>query len=289
MRKVKMLIVVLSMLLCASLLVGCDEAMLEELLEEQGFDQARWEELEQEMEAIKDYGEKVRGTLSLEDRMAFDERLDAKMEEKFGNVETDLEERMAAIEANIEQQLENEEITEAEAMGLMLEAMAGFFIEMLQIMEEAVPFMLEALAEMVDEFDIDVTKIQEIIAETVLIVMSINEPFAMVNEQLYMLDQAPVIQQGRTLVPLRFIGEALGASVEWNGEKRTITYTTMDTQILLTIDNHIAYINGNPVEIEAAPTLINGRTLVPARFVSESMGFQTDWLSHTSQVRITNQ
>jgi len=59
------------------------------------------------------------------------------MEEKFGNLETYKEDRLAVFEAKIEQQLENEEITEAEAMGLMMEAIASIFIEILQISVES--------------------------------------------------------------------------------------------------------------------------------------------------------
>ena len=288
-KKVKWLAVVLILLMSASvLLIGCDEAMLEEMLEAQGFDEARWEELEQEMNALEDYAESLKESLWPEDQIAFEERLHEIMEEKFGDMETDLEERMAAIEADIEQQLDNEEITEAEAMVLMMEAMAGIFIDMLQFMEEAVPYMQEALAELAEEFDIDVTAIREFAPGAVLIVMAINDHFARVNEQLYTLEQPPVIQDGRTLVPLRFIGEALGASIDWDSDSRTVTYTTPDTKILLTIDNTTAFINGTPVEIEVAPTLVNGRTLVPARFVSEAMGFKTDWVSHSRQVVITS-
>ena len=288
MIKVKLLVLVLILLLSSSLLIGCDDAMLEEMLEAQGFDQARWEELEKEMEAIGAYAEDLQQLLSPEDRIAFEERLDEKMEEKFGSLEVELDERMDEIEARIEQQLENEEITEEEAMVLMLEAMAGFFFEMLQIMEEVAFYMDEVLDELIEEFDINVSAIPEFVPGTVLIVMTIDETLAIVNEQEHTLDQAPVIQEGRTLVPLRFIGEALGALIEWNPDNRTVTYTTPDTQILLTIDNPIAYVNGKPVEIDVAPTIINNRTLVPARFVSETMGYQTEWLSNTRQVIITN-
>lgn len=288
-KKVKWLAVVLILLMSFSmLLVGCDEAMLAEMLEAQDFDEARWEELEKEMKALEAYAESLKESLGPEGQTAFEERLSEIMEANFGGIETDLEKRMAAIEADIEQQLASKEITEAEAIVLMMEGMAGSVIEMLQLMEEAVPYMREALAELAEEFDIDVTAIREFAPGVILIVMAINDHFARVNDRLHTLEQPPVIQNGRTLVPLRFIGEALGASIEWDPGSRTVTYTTPDTKILLTIDSTTAYVNGTPVEIEVAPTLSNGRTLVPARFVSEAMGFRTDWLSHTRQVVITN-
>ena len=213
MLKVKLLAVLL-LLLSTGLLIGCDEAMMDEMLETQGFDAVRWEELEEEMESLTAHADKLMQTLSTQDRMTFEMRLNEKMEEKFGSLESDLEARMATIEARIGQQLENKEITEVEAMGLMLEAMAGFFTEILEVTEEAVPYMREALEELVEEFHIDLSAMPDIIAVPVLIVMTINDPLAMVNDQVHTLDQEPVIKEGRTLVPLRFIGEALGASVE---------------------------------------------------------------------------
>lgn len=289
MRKFLVLVGVLLLLMPAILIMGCDEAMLEEMLEAEGFDAARWDELEDELKAIESYVERITQALPPEDRQAFEDRLDEKMEEKFGEIEADMDARMEAIEAEIDEKLEKEEITEIEAFGLMMEAMVGFYIEMLEFMETAVIYMQDVLDELIEEFNIDVSAIPKpVIPTRTIITMTIDEPLAMVNAQEYMLDQAPLIQEGRTLVPLRFIGEALGASVEWDGESNTVTCTTPETQILLTIDNPIAYVNGNPVEIDVPPTIVNGRTLVPMRFISESMGFQVDWLSETRQIVITS-
>jgi|GEM_PF-6712100 len=287
MKKIRWVAIALILLLSAGLLVGCDEALLEEMLEGQGFDEAHWEELEAEMEALEAYMEQALGTLSPEERQAFEDRLTEKMDARFGDLEAEMDERMAAVEASIEARLDAGEITEEEAFGLMMQAVVEMFLEMLEIMEDLVPYLQETLQELFQEFDLDVPPFVGIQPGEILIVMTIDEPLARVNYEAYQLDQAPIVRDGRTLVPLRFVGEAMGAAVSWNPDDWTVTYTTPETQILLTIDDPVAYVNGEPVEIDVAPTIVNGRTLVPVRFVSEAMGFQVDWISATRQVVIS--
>ena len=91
------------------------------------------------------------------------------------------------------------------------------------------------------------------------------------------LDVAPLIQNGRTLVPLRFIGETLGAGVEWNETTRQVTYTTPLRNIVLTLKSTQAVVDGQKITLDAAPVVINGRTLVPLRFVSEWLGAVVNW------------
>ena len=88
---------------------------------------------------------------------------------------------------------------------------------------------------------------------------------------------APVQMNGRTLVPLRDIFEALGAQVNWNAAAQTISATRGTTQIGLAINNRTASVNGAPVTLDQAATLIDGRTFVPLRFVAEATGAQVDW------------
>lgn len=90
-------------------------------------------------------------------------------------------------------------------------------------------------------------------------------------------DVPPTIVDGRTLVPLRAIFEALGADVEWDGETRTATGTRGKTVVSVQIDNRTAYINGEPKELDVPAQIINDRTMVPARFISEAMGCTVTW------------
>ena len=97
---------------------------------------------------------------------------------------------------------------------------------------------------------------------------------------------APVQMNGRTLVPLRDIFEALGATVNWNAAAQTISATRGATQIGLAINNRTASVNGQPVTLDQAATLVNGRTFVPLRFVAEATGAKVDWSGPTQTVSI---
>ncbi len=101
-------------------------------------------------------------------------------------------------------------------------------------------------------------------------------------------DQTPVIHLGRTMVPLRAIFEALGASVEWNQATRTVTSRKGNNTIELTIDSDILYKNGSPVYLDVPAMLVNDRTLVPVRAVSEALGANVDWNGETRSVIISS-
>ncbi|MFZ5647432.1 MAG: copper amine oxidase N-terminal domain-containing protein [Bacillota bacterium] len=85
-------------------------------------------------------------------------------------------------------------------------------------------------------------------------------------------DVAPIIESGRTIVPLRAVFEALGARVNWNPSDQTISATRNNLNVQLKIGSDTAYKNDKKVHIDVPPRVVNGRTLVPLRFVSESLG-----------------
>ncbi|MBO4950166.1 MAG: peptidylprolyl isomerase [Clostridia bacterium] len=96
--------------------------------------------------------------------------------------------------------------------------------------------------------------------------------------------QEAEIVEGRTLVPLRAIFEALGASVEWNGETKTVTSVLDETEIKLTIGEKALYKNGETVELDVPAMIMNGRTMVPVRAISESFGVKVEWDGETRTV-----
>ena len=99
-------------------------------------------------------------------------------------------------------------------------------------------------------------------------------------------DVLPVIQNGRTLVPMRAIFEALGADVEWNGETKTITATNSDVTIKMQIGNNTLTKNGVRTQMDVCPQLVDGRTMVPVRAVSDSFNVTVDWDSYTQTVSL---
>ena len=101
------------------------------------------------------------------------------------------------------------------------------------------------------------------------------------------LDVPAQIVDSRTLVPLRAIFEALGATVEWDGETRTVTSEMDGTNIKLTIDDKNLYVNGEAKVLDVPAMIIEGRTMVPARAVAEAYGATVAWDGETRTVTIT--
>jgi|GEM_PF-3539694 len=101
-------------------------------------------------------------------------------------------------------------------------------------------------------------------------------------------DVFPQVTDGRTLVPLRAIFEALGAEVSWNAETQTVTGTKGNTTVVLPIGSTSPTVNGQVVNIDVPGTVVNGRTLVPLRFVAESFGVHVNWDAEARQVTITS-
>lgn len=118
------------------------------------------------------------------------------------------------------------------------------------------------------------------------IVMTIGMNYSMTNGKYNYLEAEPYIEGEYTLVPVRFIGEALGANIEWNDETQTITYKDDENTIIMQIDNTMAYVNGQPIEMPVAPTINNDRTMVPLRFISEQFGAEVEWDGSLNQITI---
>jgi len=87
----------------------------------------------------------------------------------------------------------------------------------------------------------------------------------------------PIIENGRALVPVRAVTEAYGATVEWDEETKNITITKDETVIVLQIGSLTATVNGEDKELDVAPVIHKGRTLVPIRFVAEAFELSVDW------------
>jgi len=124
-------------------------------------------------------------------------------------------------------------------------------------------------------------------AGNVVIQMTIGSTKAYVNSKEVILDQPPVIENGRTLVPFRFIGEAIGAKIDWDPVKKTVSYVLEDTNIILTIGSTTAFVNSVATKLDVAPKILSGRTMVPVRFITEAIGAKVDWDSKTRMVTVT--
>ena len=100
-------------------------------------------------------------------------------------------------------------------------------------------------------------------------------------------DAEPFIEDGTTFVPMRAIFEALGASIDWDGDTRTVTSVKDGNEISLTIDSDIATKNGITRIISKAPQIAFDYTMVPLRFVCESLDCAVYWDGATQTIDIT--
>jgi len=98
-----------------------------------------------------------------------------------------------------------------------------------------------------------------------------------VDGRTLVFDQAPIMENDRVLVPIRALAEAIGASVQWQGETERVT-TIKGTDVLsLQIGNYVMRKNARAIRLEVAPKIVGDRTLVPVRAVSEGYNAQVDW------------
>ncbi|MGG1441545.1 copper amine oxidase N-terminal domain-containing protein [Brevibacillus laterosporus] len=110
-----------------------------------------------------------------------------------------------------------------------------------------------------------------------------------IDGELQVFKKAPVEINGRTLVPLRAIFEALGARVDWDEATQTVTAMKDGTTIKLTIGSKVAYKNGKKLNLDVPAQLFNGdTTMVPIRFVSEALGAKVTWDGYSNAVIISN-
>jgi len=97
----------------------------------------------------------------------------------------------------------------------------------------------------------------------------------------------PIIENGRTLVPIRVISETMGAVVDWDSSESRVTITSDDTIVELWIDSQYVFVNNEQIELDVSPVVHDSRTFVPLRFVSEALGANVEWEGETNSVVIT--
>ena len=112
-----------------------------------------------------------------------------------------------------------------------------------------------------------------------------------VNGKYIETDTAPIIEDGRTLVPVRAISEALSCDVSWDGEKRAVSVFDGEELAVMWIGRDTAFktdgmeITGH-YTMDVSPKIINDRTMVPIRAISELLGAEVDWIGDERTVTI---
>ncbi len=114
-------------------------------------------------------------------------------------------------------------------------------------------------------------------------VIKVKKINILINGEPIQSDVPPILYNSRTLVPVRFVANYLNADISWNQEKYEATIKTQEKEIILKINSSDVIINGKveklPYNVPAK--LINDRTMVPLRFVSEALGFDVGWIPET--------
>jgi len=128
----------------------------------------------------------------------------------------------------------------------------------------------------------------------IVIVLQIGNKNFTVNGASNTLDSPPVIKNSRTLLPIRAVIESLGGTVGWDATERKVTVTLGSTTIELWIGKSIAEVNGVDTPIDkdnpkVVPEIINSRTMLPLRFVTENLGCDVKWEGTTKTITITYQ
>ena len=127
--------------------------------------------------------------------------------------------------------------------------------------------------------------------DAITMVFTIDQLSCTIDGVATAIDVSPVIIEGRTMLPIRFVADPLGASVGWDPETSKVTIQLFDTKLELWIGQSNAMLNGKPLPIDATnpnvkPLIINGRTMLPLRFVSENLGCDLNWDGATQQVTL---
>ena len=125
-----------------------------------------------------------------------------------------------------------------------------------------------------------------------VLVLRVGSPTMKVGSSSIVLDAPPVIVEGRTLIPIRTIIESLGGTVAWDAASQTVTILLDGTRLKLVIGKSSALVNGKLMLIDSTnpkvvPQILNSRTMLPLRFIAESLGADVQWQGSTQTITVT--
>lgn len=140
----------------------------------------------------------------------------------------------------------------------------------------------DEIAEPTDDSHIQDSEYDEIFAEDeedISQKLSVPDGITVILDgEIVVFDVAqPVLVNGRTMVPMRKIFEALGATVTWDNNTQTAKAQKGDMTVEISIGSTVMYSNGKAVEIDSPALLLRSRTYVPVRFISNALGVNVDW------------
>ncbi len=120
------------------------------------------------------------------------------------------------------------------------------------------------------------------------LILTVGSKNAIVFGESVVNDVAPVIVNERTMLPARFVAEALGAKVLWDSNTRTVSIIG-EKAIAITIGSDTAYVNGVAVKLDSPAFIADDRTYLPLRFIAENLGADVEWLADELKIVITKE
>jgi hypothetical protein len=122
------------------------------------------------------------------------------------------------------------------------------------------------------------------------ILMQIGKDTMSVNGALVEIDPgrgaAPILENGRTLLPIRAVIEAMGGSAEWDAGEQKILLSVLSHTLEMWVGRRDMTVDGSAAAMDIAPEIINGRTMLPLRFVAENTGCLIEWIGSTQEIVI---
>ncbi|MEF2968066.1 stalk domain-containing protein [Paenibacillus sp. M1] len=116
--------------------------------------------------------------------------------------------------------------------------------------------------------------------------MVIGQKSMTVDGKKQTLDAAPVLKDNTTYVPIKYVLDAFGGQATWNATAKKITVTRGTTVLELTVGKKQYLLNGSAKQSTVSPMIVNGRTLVPLRLVSEQLGILVNWEKNTKTITL---
>ena len=113
-----------------------------------------------------------------------------------------------------------------------------------------------------------------------------SAPYVCVNDTVLGFTQPPIIESDRTLIPMRFLFEQLGAEVDWDNDTQTATAVRANKAVAFSIDNTTATVNGAETVMDVPARLVGDKTMVPLRFLSEELGYTVEWDEETRMATV---
>jgi len=128
-------------------------------------------------------------------------------------------------------------------------------------------------------------------AGQVTMLFTLNQNTYVVNGETKTMDVSPVAIEGRTMLPIRFAADPLGAETVWDGNENKVTVILGATKLELWLGSNTALLNGaatliDPNNPAIKPIIINERTMLPMRFVTENLGCDVEWIQAYNQIKV---